>query len=67
MKHGRQGSHQIVYPLSVFIGPSSFWLHPYYICLRVENLNKQVHSFAMDQKFQDYIMTFEIILLMITL
>ncbi len=24
MKHGRQGSHQIVYALSVFIGPSSF-------------------------------------------
>jgi len=23
----RQGSHQIVYALSVFIGPSSFWLH----------------------------------------
>jgi hypothetical protein len=24
VKHGRQGSHQIVYALSVFIGPSSF-------------------------------------------
>jgi hypothetical protein len=24
MKHGRQGSHQIVYVLSIFIGPSSF-------------------------------------------
>ncbi len=24
MKHGRQGSHQIVYALSVFIGPFSF-------------------------------------------
>ncbi len=24
MKHGRQGSPQIVYALSVFIGPSSF-------------------------------------------
>ncbi len=24
MKHGRQGSHQIVYAMSVFIRPSSF-------------------------------------------
>jgi len=24
VKHGRQGSHQIVYALSIFIGPSSF-------------------------------------------
>ncbi len=24
MKHGRQGSHQIVYVMYVFIGPSSF-------------------------------------------
>ncbi len=31
MKHGRQGSHQIVYALSVFVGPSSFGIRAGYI------------------------------------
>jgi hypothetical protein len=31
VKHGRQGSHQIVYALFVFIGPSSFGIRVGYV------------------------------------